>query len=144
MTRHVNDNDIFQYMINEPLSNILNELRNSIGLYAKCQLYGILVKREGINYEINGTTGILYTFFSFSLFLVLMNFSCNQSMAAIFHHFPVRDNLRSLYQQAGSLRFWMAVRYCSSLLNHTVDSISPFITGVLVKGKQVSISVYRF
>lgn len=50
-------------MINEPLSNILNELRNSIGLYAKCQLYGILIKREGINYEINGTTGILY--FSF-------------------------------------------------------------------------------
>lgn len=50
-------------MINEPLGNILNELRNSIGLYAKCQLYDILIKREGINYEINGTTGILY--FSF-------------------------------------------------------------------------------
>ncbi|GAB1864735.1 Phosphorylase b kinase regulatory subunit [Camponotus japonicus] len=99
----------YSYMINEPLSNILNELRNSIGLYAKCQLYDILVKREGINYEINGTT--------------------------------VRDNLRLLYQQAGSLRFWMAVRYCSSLLNHTVDSISPFITGVLVKGKQIAVGV---
>jgi len=56
-----------------------------------------------------------------------------------FYHFSVRDNLRALYQQAGSLRFWMGVRYCSSLLNHTVDSISPFITGVLVKGKQVMI-----
>lgn len=68
-------------------------------------------------------------------------------MAFIIHnfenHFSVRDNLRSLYQQAGSLRFWMAVRYCSSLLNHTVDSISPFITGVLVKGKQV-LNAYRF
>lgn len=63
-------------MVNEPLSNILNELRNSIGLYAKCQLYGILVKREGINYEINGTTGIF--FFSF-FYLLFMIFSCNQS-----------------------------------------------------------------
>lgn len=47
------------------------------------------------------------------------------------------DNLKVLYQQAGGLRYWMVVRYCSSLLHHTVDSISPFITGVLVKGKQV-------
>ncbi|KYN30957.1 putative phosphorylase b kinase regulatory subunit beta [Trachymyrmex septentrionalis] len=99
----------YSYMSNESLGNILNELRNSIGLYAKCQLYGILIKREGINYEINGVT--------------------------------VRDNLRSLYQQAGSLRFWMVVRYCSSLLHHTVDSISPFITGVLVKGKQIAVGV---
>ncbi|XP_032687816.1 probable phosphorylase b kinase regulatory subunit beta isoform X2 [Odontomachus brunneus] len=99
----------YSYMANEPLNDVLSEIRNSVGLYAKCQLYGILVKREGINYEINGTT--------------------------------VRDYLRTLYQQAGSLRFWMAVRYCSSLLNHTVDSISPFITGVLVKGKQIAVGV---
>ncbi|KAG5336053.1 KPBB kinase, partial [Acromyrmex heyeri] len=99
----------YSYMLTESLGNILNELHNSIGLYAKCQLYGILIKREGINYEINGVT--------------------------------VRDNLRSLYQQAGSLRFWMVVRYCSSLLHHTVDSISPFITGVLVKGKQIAVGV---
>ncbi|XP_011701114.1 PREDICTED: probable phosphorylase b kinase regulatory subunit beta isoform X2 [Wasmannia auropunctata] len=99
----------YSHMMNESLGNIFNELRNSIGLYAKCQLYGILIKREGIYYEINGVT--------------------------------VCDNLRALYQQAGSLRFWMAVRYCSSLLNHTVDSISPFITGVLVKGKQIAVGV---
>ncbi|XP_044021061.1 probable phosphorylase b kinase regulatory subunit beta isoform X2 [Aphidius gifuensis] len=53
----------------------------------------------------------------------------------------VIDNLKLLYQQAGSLRYWKAVRYCSSLLNHTVDSISPFITGVLVKGKQITVGV---
>lgn len=93
----------------EPLPNILNEIRNCDGLYVKCQLYGVLLKREGINYEINGTT--------------------------------VGDHLRSLYQQAGCLRYWMAVRYCSSLLHHTVDSISPFITGVLVKGKQITVGV---
>jgi len=50
-------------MLNESLGNILNELHNSVGLYAKCQLYGILIKREGINYEINGVTGILFYFF---------------------------------------------------------------------------------
>lgn len=54
-------------MLNEPLGNILNEVRHSVGLYAKCQLYGILIKQEGINYEVNGTTGIL----PLSLFLFL-------------------------------------------------------------------------
>ncbi|XP_014223214.1 probable phosphorylase b kinase regulatory subunit beta isoform X2 [Trichogramma pretiosum] len=94
---------------NESTPNIINAIRNAAGLYAKCQLYGILLQREGENYEINGNL--------------------------------VGETLRSLYQQAGSLRFWMGVRYCSSLLNHTVDSISPFITGVLVKGKQITVGV---
>ncbi|CAK9796068.1 Probable phosphorylase b kinase regulatory subunit beta [Anthophora quadrimaculata] len=99
----------YSFYMNEPLYNILNEIRNNKSLYTLCQLYGILLKREGINYEINGMT--------------------------------VCDHLRSLYQQAGCLRYWMVVRYCSSLLNHTVDSISPFITGVLVKGKQITVGV---
>ncbi|XP_034936041.1 probable phosphorylase b kinase regulatory subunit beta isoform X2 [Chelonus insularis] len=106
---HVEEVRDYSKLSNEPIHVIINELRNADGLYAKCQLYGIILKREGINYEINGMT--------------------------------VGDYLRALYQQAGSLRYWMAVRYCSSLLNHTVDSISPFITGVLVKGKQITVGV---
>ncbi|XP_053605602.1 probable phosphorylase b kinase regulatory subunit beta isoform X3 [Plodia interpunctella] len=51
------------------------------------------------------------------------------------------DSLKSLYQTAGVLRHWRAVRYCSSRLNHTVDSISPFITTVLVNGKQLMVGV---
>lgn len=97
----------FQNYVKEPLCNILDEIRHTDGLYAKCQLYGILLKREGIDYKCNGTS--------------------------------VGDHLKALYQQAGGLRYWRAVRYCSSMLNHTVDSISPFITGVLVNGKQVTI-----
>ncbi|XP_011505944.1 PREDICTED: probable phosphorylase b kinase regulatory subunit beta isoform X2 [Ceratosolen solmsi marchali] len=103
------DFSFFQNMKDESTSNIIHAIRNTEGLYGKCQLYGILLQREGVNYQINGTT--------------------------------VGETLRSLYQQSGSLRHWMAVRYCSSLLNHTVDSISPFITGVLVKGKQIAVGV---
>ncbi|XP_043476951.1 probable phosphorylase b kinase regulatory subunit beta isoform X1 [Leptopilina heterotoma] len=99
----------YKHFMTQPLYSVLDEIRNSESLYAKCQLYEILLKREGINYEFNGKT--------------------------------VGDHLRSLYQQAGGLRYWMVVRYCSSLLNHTVDSISPFITGVLVKGKQLTVGV---
>ncbi|XP_073941999.1 probable phosphorylase b kinase regulatory subunit beta [Choristoneura fumiferana] len=51
------------------------------------------------------------------------------------------DALKSLYHSAGVLRHWRAVRYCSSLLSHTVDSISPFITTVLVNGKQLTVGV---
>jgi len=61
-----------------------------------------------------------------------------------FFHFVVFPSINmiiiftGLYHQAGCLRHWAAVRYVSSLLHHTVDSISPFITAVLVHGKQVS------
>lgn len=50
----------------------------------------------------------------------------------------IYQSLNELYCKVGSLRYWRAVRYCSSLMHHTVDSISPFITTVLVNGKQVS------
>ncbi|KAJ8679774.1 hypothetical protein QAD02_015561 [Eretmocerus hayati] len=102
----VNDLSNFKH---KSTPDILQAIRNAGGLYAKCQLYGILLQREGEHYEIAGST--------------------------------IGDILRSLYQQAGDLRYWMVVRYCSSLLNHTVDSISPFITGVLVKGKQITVGV---
>lgn len=48
---------MFQNYVNEPLYNILSEIRNNKSLYTLCQLYYILLKREGINYDINGMTG---------------------------------------------------------------------------------------
>lgn len=75
---------IFQYMANEPLSDILSEIRNSVGLYAKCQLYGILIKREGINYEINGTTGAPYLLSSFPLYELHFSFTDSSRDPAFF------------------------------------------------------------
>uniref|UniRef100_A0A1L8E1K2 Phosphorylase b kinase regulatory subunit n=1 Tax=Nyssomyia neivai TaxID=330878 RepID=A0A1L8E1K2_9DIPT len=49
--------------------------------------------------------------------------------------------ITDLYYRAGSLRYWRVVRYCSSLLHHIVDSISPFITTVLVNGKQITVGI---
>lgn len=76
-------------------------------MFIRCQLFGILMKREGPNFKVDNTT--------------------------------VETNLQNLYYQAGSVRHWAAVRYTSSLLHHNVDSISPFITAVLVHGKQVRV-----
>lgn len=53
----------------------------------------------------------------------------------------IREHLQNLYYLAGSLQYWIAVRFCSSLLRHTVDSISPFITSVLVSGRQLTVGV---
>jgi len=50
----------------------------------------------------------------------------------------VHEHLVTLNAQAGVLRLWAAVRYASSLLCQLVDSISPYITTILVNGKQVS------
>ncbi|XP_074596795.1 putative phosphorylase b kinase regulatory subunit beta isoform X2 [Brevipalpus obovatus] len=51
----------------------------------------------------------------------------------------VRDRLERLMRQAGALRHWYVVRYCSSVLKKLVDSISPYITAILVNGKQLVI-----
>lgn len=98
-------NPSFQEYNNRPLPDIIEALRRSASIYCQCQLWGIILNREGPNYEVNGKMVI--------------------------------DALRELYYRAGTLRYWRGVRYCSSLLHHTVDSISPFITSVLVSGKQV-------
>ena len=37
------------------------------------------------------------------------------------------------------MRYWVAVRYSSSLLRRMVDSISPYVTQILVNGKQVTV-----
>ncbi|XP_054258864.1 probable phosphorylase b kinase regulatory subunit beta isoform X3 [Macrosteles quadrilineatus] len=93
----------------KPLYEVLDGIRNATGLHVKCQLFGVLLKREGPNYEFKGST--------------------------------VEEHLKSLYYTAGCLHYWVAVRYCSSLLHHTVDSISPFITTVLVNGKELTVGV---
>lgn len=94
---------------NKNNNEIIEKIKSLENIYARCQLFGILLKREGPQFEI------------------LEN--------------RVDKHLQNLYHQAGGLRYWAAVRYASSLLNHTVDSISPFITAVLVHGKQLTVGV---
>lgn len=83
----------------------MEAIKQTESLFARCQLFGVLLKREGPNYQVL--------------------------------HETVESHLLNLYHQAGIVRHWATVRYTSSLLNHNVDSISPFITAVLVHGKQV-------
>lgn len=54
----------------------------------------------------------------------------------------VIEKLEKLLRQAGSLRHWAVVRYCSSVLRKLVDSISPYITSILVNGKQISVGSF--
>ncbi|XP_062548738.1 probable phosphorylase b kinase regulatory subunit beta isoform X4 [Armigeres subalbatus] len=94
---------------NRSTPDVIEALRNTESIFLQCQLLGIILLREGANYEIAGDT--------------------------------VHVRLTELYYRAGTLRYWRAVRYCSSLLRHIVDSISPFITTVLVNGKQITVGV---
>jgi len=54
----------------------------------------------------------------------------------------VEERLEKLTHHAGSRLVWSVVRYCSSLLGKLVDSLAPSITAILVRGKQVTISVW--
>ncbi|KAF2352247.1 Glycoside hydrolase family 15/Phosphorylase b kinase regulatory chain family [Trinorchestia longiramus] len=49
----------------------------------------------------------------------------------------VSDSIEELLGSASSLRLWSVVRTCTALLCKEVESISPYITTVLVYGKQV-------
>ncbi|XP_058979879.1 probable phosphorylase b kinase regulatory subunit beta isoform X3 [Musca domestica] len=93
----------------KPTHEIIDALRSTESVYCLCQLWGIILNREGPHFEVNGLSVI--------------------------------QALQQLYHRAGSLRYWRAVRYCSSLLHHIVDSISPFITTVLVNGKELTVGV---
>ncbi|XP_064467094.1 probable phosphorylase b kinase regulatory subunit beta isoform X3 [Ornithodoros turicata] len=54
----------------------------------------------------------------------------------------LKDRLEKLTRQAGALRHWSVVRYCSSILGKVVDSLSPYITAILVNGKQITVGVF--
>lgn len=90
----------------KPTWEILEAYKFIDGYYARCQLLGFLMKREGSDFQIDGNS--------------------------------IREHLLTLNAQSGVLRLWAAVRYASSLLFQLVDSISPYITTILVNGKQVS------
>ncbi|XP_018570272.1 probable phosphorylase b kinase regulatory subunit beta isoform X2 [Anoplophora glabripennis] len=99
----------YSHFKNKSTNEIIEAIKNIESIYARCQLFGILLNREGSDFMMQDLT--------------------------------VEDHLQSLYHKAGGLRHWAAVRYISSLLHHTVDSISPFITAVLVHGKQLTVGV---
>lgn len=51
----------------------------------------------------------------------------------------VEDRLERLSQQACQRRNWSVVRYCSAVLKRSVESLSPWLTSILVNGKQISL-----
>ncbi|RWS29536.1 putative phosphorylase b kinase regulatory subunit beta-like protein [Leptotrombidium deliense] len=54
----------------------------------------------------------------------------------------VRERLERLSRQAGTLRHWSVVRYCSGILKKLVDSISPCTTSILVNGRRITIGSF--
>lgn len=51
----------------------------------------------------------------------------------------VEDRLEEVSQLACQSRNWAVVRYCSSVLKRSVESLSPWLTSILVNGKQISL-----
>lgn len=51
----------------------------------------------------------------------------------------VKEHIEKIALKSGAFRYWSVVRFCSSILNKLVDSISPSITSILVNGMQITI-----
>jgi len=59
-------------------------------------------------------------------------------------HFQIREKsvrqmIEELYKKAVGLRYWSALRYASSLLRKTVDSLTPYATAIIVNGKSLCV-----
>ena len=85
---------------------IISTLKSVSSLRGRTQLLGMLLAREGLWGQVNGST--------------------------------VGDHIRAVLHEASALRVWSAVRTCTALLSKEVESISPYITTILVYGKQVT------
>jgi len=116
----------------KPDQVIINEILNSGHVYKRIQLLGILLKRHNENFPITSDSTGKSTFFHFSDRNILKFSHC-----ACF--FTVKDHLEDLNKKAGTFRYWSAVRYSSSLLRQMIDSISPYVTQILVCGKHVTV-----
>lgn len=57
----------------------------------------------------------------------------------IFDDSSVEDQLEKVSQRACLNRNWSVVRYCSAVLKRSVESLSPWLTSILVNGKQISL-----
>jgi len=51
----------------------------------------------------------------------------------------IEDRLEQVSEQACESRNWAVVRYCSAVLKRSVESLSPWLTSILVNGKQISL-----
>ena len=71
--------------------------------------------------------------------LVLVSMSILNSISILLLYFSVKQSLEECMRQAEHMRNWSAVRYSSSLLKQMIDSISPYITQILVSGKRVTV-----
>lgn len=105
--KYSEDSMSFKDMELQPTNEVVNVLRCVSTLFGQIQLLGILLRREGPDYEVDGSS--------------------------------VRDRVCSLLHQSSSLRYWSVVRQCNALLSREVESISPYITAVLVSGRQLTV-----
>ncbi|KAK4321576.1 hypothetical protein Pmani_007646 [Petrolisthes manimaculis] len=101
------DSMSFKDMELQSTPEVIKVLRSVTTLHGQTQLLGILLRREGPDFQVDSTC--------------------------------VRERVCALLRQAFSLRYWRTVRECNALLSKEVESISPYITTVLVSGLQLTV-----
>jgi phosphorylase kinase alpha/beta subunit len=54
----------------------------------------------------------------------------------------IEEMFNQLNAEAASVQNWKTVRFCTSILHKTVDSLAPSITNILVRGKIITLGVF--
>ncbi|XP_072013114.1 phosphorylase b kinase regulatory subunit beta-like [Amphiura filiformis] len=55
----------------------------------------------------------------------------------------VEERMNRVYAKAGIRKDWATVRYCASIMRKVIDSLAPSITTLLVRGKVITVGVFR-
>ncbi|MPC82432.1 Phosphorylase b kinase regulatory subunit beta [Portunus trituberculatus] len=103
----------WQDMELQPTHEVINVLRSVSTLHGQTQLLGILLRREGPDYQIDGHPGINWL----------------EVLVAV--------RLERLLKEVSVCHFWGAMRLAAALLKKTYPSVM-HMTAILVQGCQVT------
>ena len=124
------DNSQYKSLSDLPKQMVSNERPvGSIDDYAKLNLNELIALLQ------SATT-------RFSRALILHELMNRYGMKLQIHDNTIEELFSQLSAEAASVQNWQVVRYCTSILHRTVDSLAPSVTNILVRGKIITLGVF--
>ena len=111
------------------LNELICLLRTTTTSFTKALILHELIKRYGMTLQIQDVT-------------IEGNYLYNYIYLRNIINVTIEEMFCQLNTEAASVQNWKTVRFCTSILHKTVDSLAPSITNILVRGKIIALGVY--
>lgn len=116
----------------------LSDLPKSMNVADNCK-----AKLEDfVKLNLNELIGVLHSSTSYFTKALIMHELINRfGMKLQIQETTIEEMFAQLSAESASVQNWRTVRYCTSILHKTVDSLAPSITNLLVRGKILTLGV---